>query len=130
MSAAGANAAISKSSRQSAGSSMKLRPTRRSAHGQISLAFVADRPGHDKRYAIDASKIKRDLGWEPRESFASGLAKTVRWYVDNRLGGSVSAPELTAANGLEVNRRNRWASRMSSANFGFWCRRDSSDARC
>src|SRR5664279_3570307 len=46
-------------------------------------AFVADRPGHDKRYAIDASKIKRDLGWEPRESFASGLAKTVRWYVDN-----------------------------------------------
>ncbi len=47
------------------------------------IAFVADRPGHDKRYAIDASKIKRDLGWEPRESFASGLAKTVRWYVDN-----------------------------------------------
>jgi dTDP-glucose 4,6-dehydratase len=47
------------------------------------IAFVADRPGHDKRYAIDASKIKRDLGWEPRESFASGLAKTVSWYVDN-----------------------------------------------
>ncbi len=47
------------------------------------IAFVADRPGHDKRYAIDASKIKRDLGWEPRESFASGLAKTVRWYTDN-----------------------------------------------
>ncbi len=47
------------------------------------ITFVADRPGHDKRYAIDASKIKRDLGWKPRESFASGLAKTVRWYVDN-----------------------------------------------
>jgi dTDP-glucose 4,6-dehydratase len=47
------------------------------------ITFVADRPGHDKRYAIDASKIKRDLGWEPRESFASGLEKTVRWYVNN-----------------------------------------------
>ncbi len=47
------------------------------------ISFVADRPGHDKRYAIDASKIKRDLGWEPRESFDSGLAKTVAWYVDN-----------------------------------------------
>jgi dTDP-glucose 4,6-dehydratase len=47
------------------------------------ISFVADRPGHDRRYAIDASKIKRDLGWEPRESFASGLEKTVCWYVNN-----------------------------------------------
>ena len=46
--------------------------------------FVADRPGHDRRYAIDAGKIRRELGWAPRESFASGLAKTVAWYLAHR----------------------------------------------
>ncbi len=45
--------------------------------------FVADRPGHDRRYAIDASKIARELGWTPRHDFASGMAATVRWYLDN-----------------------------------------------
>ena len=44
------------------------------------ITFVNDRPGHDRRYAIDASKIKRELGWEPAESFDSGLEKTVHWY--------------------------------------------------
>ncbi|MEW5424695.1 dTDP-glucose 4,6-dehydratase [Amorphus sp. 3PC139-8] len=48
------------------------------------IEFVADRPGHDLRYAIDASKIKAELGWEPAETFDSGLEKTVRWYLDNR----------------------------------------------
>ncbi len=48
------------------------------------VAFVKDRPGHDRRYAIDAGKIARELGWTPKESFESGLAKTVRWYIDNR----------------------------------------------
>ena len=48
------------------------------------ITFVTDRPGHDGRYAIDAGKIKRELGWEPRETFESGLRKTVRWYLDNR----------------------------------------------
>jgi dTDP-glucose 4,6-dehydratase len=48
------------------------------------IAFVADRPGHDLRYAIDPAKIERELGWRPRESFESGLRKTVRWYLDNR----------------------------------------------
>ncbi len=48
------------------------------------ITFVADRPGHDLRYAIDASKIRRELGWKPKESFASGLRKTVEWYLGNR----------------------------------------------
>jgi dTDP-glucose 4,6-dehydratase len=48
------------------------------------ITFVRDRPGHDVRYAIDASKIERELGWTPRETFASGLRKTVQWYLDNR----------------------------------------------
>lgn len=48
------------------------------------ITLVADRPGHDVNYAIDASKIMRDLAWRPRESFASGLEKTVRWYLQNR----------------------------------------------
>ena len=44
---------------------------------------MQDRPGHDLRYAIDASKIKRELGWSPRETFETGLAKTVRWYIQS-----------------------------------------------
>jgi dTDP-glucose 4,6-dehydratase len=48
------------------------------------IAFVSDRPGHDRRYAIDPTKIERELGWTPRESFESGLASTVHWYLDNR----------------------------------------------
>jgi dTDP-glucose 4,6-dehydratase len=47
------------------------------------ISFVTDRPGHDKRYAIDSSKIRTELGWKPLESFESGLAKTVRWYLGN-----------------------------------------------
>jgi dTDP-glucose 4,6-dehydratase len=47
------------------------------------IAFVRDRPGHDRRYAIDARKIQRELAWEPAETFASGLERTVRWYLDN-----------------------------------------------
>ncbi len=48
------------------------------------IQFVVDRPGHDLRYAIEAAKIRRELGWSPRESFETGLAKTVAWYLDNR----------------------------------------------
>jgi dTDP-glucose 4,6-dehydratase len=48
------------------------------------ITYVNDRPGHDARYAIDAGKIERELGWRPRETFATGLEKTVRWYLDNQ----------------------------------------------
>ena len=48
------------------------------------VTFVQDRPGHDQRYAIDCAKIQRELGWQPKETFESGLRKTVRWYLDNR----------------------------------------------
>ncbi len=47
------------------------------------ITFVKDRPGHDRRYAIDAHKIERELGWRPKETFESGLRKTVRWYLEN-----------------------------------------------
>jgi len=48
------------------------------------ITFVADRPGHDRRYAMDTAKIRRELGWEPRENFDSGLRKTVSWYLAHR----------------------------------------------
>jgi dTDP-glucose 4,6-dehydratase len=48
------------------------------------ITFVADRPGHDRRYAIDSSKIERELGWQPQETFETGLEKTIRWYLDNQ----------------------------------------------
>ena len=48
------------------------------------ITYVKDRPGHDMRYAIDASKIQRELGWEPQETFESGIRKTVQWYLDNQ----------------------------------------------
>lgn len=47
------------------------------------ITYVQDRPGHDLRYAIDATKIKRELGWQPEETFESGIRKTVQWYLDN-----------------------------------------------
>ncbi len=48
------------------------------------IAFVTDRPGHDRRYAIDARKIERELGWKPAETFETGIRKTVRWYLENQ----------------------------------------------
>ena len=60
---------------------LKPRPDGRSYRDQ--KVSVADRPGHDKRYAIDATKIERELGWTPLETFESGMRKTVKWYLDN-----------------------------------------------
>jgi dTDP-glucose 4,6-dehydratase len=48
------------------------------------ITFVGDRPGHDLRYAIDASKIERELGWRPQETFETGLRKTVAWFLENK----------------------------------------------
>tara|TARA_Y100001936_G_scaffold252558_1_gene312746 strand:- start:32720 stop:33754 length:1035 start_codon:yes stop_codon:yes gene_type:complete len=48
------------------------------------ITFIADRPGHDRRYAINSNKIKRDLGWEPKETFETGIYKTVKWYLKNK----------------------------------------------
>lgn len=62
------------------------------------ITFVKDRPGHDRRYAIDASKIKNELGWEPLETFESGLKKTVQWYLDNP----------------------QWAERVTSGEYRHW----------
>lgn len=59
----------------------QLRPKERSYREQIS--YVQDRPGHDRRYAIDASKIQRELGWAPKETFETGIRKTIQWYLDN-----------------------------------------------
>jgi dTDP-glucose 4,6-dehydratase len=56
---------------------------RRSSSRRGLITFVKDRPGHDRRYAMDASKIERELGWRPGETFESGIRKTVRWYLEN-----------------------------------------------
>jgi dTDP-glucose 4,6-dehydratase len=48
------------------------------------MTFVKDRPGHDRRYAIDASKLERELGWRPAETFETGIRKTVEWYLANQ----------------------------------------------
>ena len=61
---------------------LRPRPDNKSYREQIS--YVTDRPGHDRRYAIDASKIERELGWKPAETFDTGIRKTVHWYLENQ----------------------------------------------
>jgi len=63
-------------------SDLRIVPKEGSYRDQIT--YVTDRPGHDRRYAIDADKISRELGWKPEETFESGIRKTVRWYLDNQ----------------------------------------------
>ncbi|HEX7437569.1 MAG TPA: dTDP-glucose 4,6-dehydratase [Caldimonas sp.] len=60
----------------------ELRPDPAGPHARL-VTHVTDRPGHDRRYAIDAGKIERELGWRPAETFETGIRKTVRWYLDN-----------------------------------------------
>jgi dTDP-glucose 4,6-dehydratase len=61
----------------------EIKPRKAGKYAEL-ITFVKDRPGHDRRYAMDTFKIQQELGWQPRESFESGLEKTVRWYVENR----------------------------------------------
>jgi dTDP-glucose 4,6-dehydratase len=61
----------------------RLRPGLPHAPCESLVTFVKDRPGHDRRYAIDFSKVHRELGWSPRETFDTGIERTVRWYLDN-----------------------------------------------
>jgi dTDP-glucose 4,6-dehydratase len=61
----------------------ELRPRADGKSYAEQITFVQDRPGHDRRYAIDASKLKRELGWRPTETFDTGIRKTVQWYLDN-----------------------------------------------
>ncbi len=62
----------------------ELRPRADGKNYSEQITFVADRPGHDLRYAIDASKIQRELGWKPQETFETGMRKTVEWYLNNK----------------------------------------------
>ena len=62
----------------------ELSPRQDGASYASQIVYVADRPGHDRRYAIDAGKIERELGWRPQETFASGIRKTVQWYLGHQ----------------------------------------------
>ena len=62
----------------------ELRPRADKKPYKEQITYVADRPGHDRRYAIDARKLERELGWKPAETFETGIRKTVKWYLDNQ----------------------------------------------
>jgi dTDP-glucose 4,6-dehydratase len=62
----------------------KLQPRSDNKNYARQIKFVTDRPGHDMRYAIDASKIENELGWKPQETFETGMKKTVQWYLNNK----------------------------------------------
>ncbi len=62
----------------------ELRPKSDGGSYASQITYVKDRPGHDRRYAIDATKLERELGWKPVETFETGIRKTIRWYLDNQ----------------------------------------------
>ena len=80
----------------------RLKPRTNEALHRELIAFVPDRPGHDFRYAIDFTKLKNELGWQPKHSFESGLFSTVKWYIDNRAWWEplLSAYDASARRGL------------------------------
>jgi dTDP-glucose 4,6-dehydratase len=72
------------------------------------ITFVADRPGHDRRYAVDASKIRTQIGWQAREDFESGIRRTVQWYLDNqtwveRIAAGTYRRERLGLKGIETH---------------------------
>ena len=84
----------------------QLRPRKDGKPCSSQITYVKDRPGHDRRYAIDSSKLRGELGWKAQESFASGMEKTVRWYLENSvwvshvLDGSYRGERLGASIGV------------------------------
>ena len=89
----------------------RIAPTRQSRRSLIT--FVPDRPGHDQRYAVDASKARAELEWRPMHTFESGLERTINWYLHNSNGGLPYVSEFIAANAWASL---RWrADRMASA---------------
>lgn len=70
------------------------------------LIFVADRPGHDKRYAMDTSKITKELGWKPQETFSTGLKKTVMWYMENKSWWKKIKTQVYSGKRLGVGMKN------------------------
>ena len=82
----------------------RLKPREDGSGYSTLVSHVKDRPGHDRRYAVDAGKISREIGWKPAESFDSGLKKTVEWYLHN--------PQWIA--GIESGGYQRWM----DANYG------------
>ena len=82
----------------------EIRPDPAGPHARL-ITYVKDRPGHDRRYAIDARKIDRELGWKPAETFESGIRKTVQWYLDNM----------------------QWVERVASGEYRNWVNRNYTD---
>ena len=70
------------------------------------ITYVTDRPGHDARYAIDSSRIRKELGWEPSLQFEEGIGRTVRWYLDNQdwLDGVTSGDYMKYYDSMYGNR--------------------------
>ena len=99
----------------------RLRPMGRPYESLI--AFVADRPGHDLRYAIDATKLERELGWRALETFDSGLEKTVRWYLDNEWWWRPLRDRCTPASASASSPRR--GQRRPACRPGPWRRRES-----
>ena len=83
----------------------KLRPSVSGKKRRELISFVKDRPGHDRRYAIDASKIARELGWKPKESFESGIEKTIQWYLDEQEGWLKKIDQKTASKRIGLERK-------------------------
>jgi len=83
----------------------EIQPSKKIKKRSELITFVEDRPGHDLRYAIDFSKIKRELGWEPKDSFESGIRKTIQWYLDHQ----------------------NWVNRVKSGEYQQWIKRQYSD---